>query len=253
MSGKAAGAGALAATTLSLALAPVLPVAGAAPATQPDAAKRTVTTRLSDEQRLSRWAYPARRASIRTAPSTSGRTIAQLRLQTEDGLPETYLLLDRREGPGGQDWVRLRIPARPNGRTGWVPRDALGDFHQVRTALLVDRKRLRVTVRRSGKLVASFPIGIGKRGTPTPAGRFWIREKFQIAAVGGVYGPRALGTSAYAPYLTDWPNGGVVGFHGTNQPGLVPGRPSHGCIRLRNGDIMRLYRLVPVGTPVHVV
>ena len=44
----------------------------------------------------------------------------------------------------------------------------------------------------------------------------------------------------------------MIGFHGTNQPGLIPGRPSHGCIRLRNHDIARFYRLVPVGTPVRI-
>jgi lipoprotein-anchoring transpeptidase ErfK/SrfK len=45
----------------------------------------------------------------------------------------------------------------------------------------------------------------------------------------------------------------VVGLHGTNQPGLIPGRPSHGCIRLRNADILRLYKLAPKGTPIDIV
>ena len=211
-----------------------------------------VVTRLSDEAKLSRWAYPAREAFVRTEPSEQARVIDRLRILTEDRLPETYLLLERSVGPGEQDWVRLRVPGRPNGRTGWVPRDALGSFHRVRTAITVDRRRLRVTLRRRGRVVFRAPVGIGKGSTPTPAGRFWIREKFRVAGGGGVYGPRALGTSAYAPGLTDWPSGGVVGFHGTNQPGLIPGRPSHGCIRLRNEDIVRFYRLVPVGTPVRI-
>ncbi|MDP1846265.1 MAG: L,D-transpeptidase [Solirubrobacteraceae bacterium] len=222
--------------------------AGAVAAPSADGA---VVTRLSDEATLSRWAYPAREALVRTAPSDQARVIARLRILTEDRLPETYLLLQRREGPGAGDWVRLRVPGRPNGRTGWVPRDALGSFHRVRTAVTVDRRRLRVTVRRRGRVVFRAPVGIGTPSTPTPAGRFWVREKFRVAG-GGVYGPRALGTAAYAPRLTDWPSGGVVGFHGTNQPGLIPGRPSHGCIRLRNHDIRRFYRLVPVGTPVRI-
>ena len=67
-----------------------------------------------------------------------------------------------------------------------------------------------------------------------------------------IYGTHAIGTSAYAPSLSDWPGGGVVGLHGTNQPGLIPGRPSHGCIRLRNRDIQRLYRLASRGTPIRV-
>ena len=103
-----------------------------------------------------------------------------------------------------------------------------------------------------GSVVFRAPVGIGKASTPTPAGRVWIREKFRVEASWRLYGPRALGTSAYAPGLTDWPSGGVVGFHGTNAPGLVPGRPSHGCMRLRNADILRFYDLVQVGTPLRI-
>lgn len=233
------------------AAAPAPSAGGSAPG--PAVAPAVTTTRLSDEVRLSRWAYPARRANIRSAPRQSARTVAHLRLQTEDGFPDVYLLLERQQRRGGQDWVRVRIPARPNGQTGWVPRDALGDFTIVTTSLLVERARHRVTVRKAGRVVATFPIGVGKASTPTPAGRFWIREKFVVTGAGGVYGPRAMGTSAYAPHLTDWPNGGVVGFHGTNEPGLVPGNPSHGCIRLHNRDILRMYQLVPLGTPLRIV
>ena len=46
--------------------------------------------------------------------------------------------------------------------------------------------------------------------------------------------------------------GGFVGIHGTNRPDLIPGRVSHGCIRMRNRDILRLSRLTPVGTPVTI-
>jgi lipoprotein-anchoring transpeptidase ErfK/SrfK len=67
---------------------------------------------------------------------------------------------------------------------------------------------------------------------------------------GGIYGVYAFGTSAYSPTLTDWPGGGIVGIHGTNQPALIPGRISHGCVRVRNRDITRLRRMMPLGTPV---
>ena len=66
------------------------------------------------------------------------------------------------------------------------------------------------------------------------------------------YGPVAFGTTARSPTQTDWPGGGFIGIHGTNQPGLVPGRVSHGCIRMRNRDVLRLARLMPVGTRLSV-
>jgi lipoprotein-anchoring transpeptidase ErfK/SrfK len=71
---------------------------------------------------------------------------------------------------------------------------------------------------------------------------------------GGVnaYGPIAFGTSAQSQTLTDWPAGGFVAIHGTNEPGLIPGRPSHGCIRLRNPDLVRLARPLPIGTPLEI-
>jgi len=67
------------------------------------------------------------------------------------------------------------------------------------------------------------------------------------------YGPLAFGTSARSATLTDWPAGGFVGIHGTNQPSLIPGRISHGCIRLRNADILRLDRLMSPETPLWIV
>jgi lipoprotein-anchoring transpeptidase ErfK/SrfK len=66
------------------------------------------------------------------------------------------------------------------------------------------------------------------------------------------FGPLAFGTSARSAVLPDWPGGGFVGVHGTDRPDLIPGRVSHGCIRMRNVDIVRLGRLMPVGTPVTI-
>ena len=88
-------------------------------------------------------------------------------------------------------------------------------------------------------------------GTPTPSGRFWVRERLSNLGGNPAYGPFAFGTSAYSR-LSDWPGGGVVGIHGTNQPGLIPGRPSHGCVRVPNGKIMKLKGVMPVGTPIWI-
>jgi lipoprotein-anchoring transpeptidase ErfK/SrfK len=95
-------------------------------------------------------------------------------------------------------------------------------------------------------------VAVGRRGAPTPAGRFYVRDRLSRYARTPAYGPIAFGTSATSPTLTDWPAGGFVGIHGTDRPDLVPGRVSHGCIRLRNRDILRLARLMPVGTPVRI-
>jgi lipoprotein-anchoring transpeptidase ErfK/SrfK len=119
--------------------------------------------------------------------------------------------------------------------------------------LVINRHTLRATLFRRGKRIFRAPVGVGTPSTPTPGGHFWVREKFRVRAAGhSIYGPYAFGTAAYA-VLSDWPGGGVVGIHGTGQPGLVPGRPSHGCIRMHNWDIRRLFRLMPRGTPIRIL
>jgi hypothetical protein len=207
--------------------------------------------RLSDERGETRWAYPQRRARVRSRPSGRSRTVTRLHLLTEDKFPELYVVLSRWVDPRGNEWMKIRLPMRPNGRTGWVPRSALSELNLVRKHIVVDKRRLRVTLYDRGRVRFRARVGVGKKGTPTPSGSFYIREKFKVHGV-PLYGTHAIGTSAYAPTLSDWPGGGVVGMHGTNQPGLIPGRPSHGCMRLKNRDIARLYRLAPRGTPIHI-
>jgi hypothetical protein len=209
------------------------------------------SVRLTDGRTFAHWAHPVRRAPVRRSPSKTSRQVARVHFLTEDRFPEVYPVLRRFTDRGGRTWLRIRIPMRPNGRTGWVRESALGPLYRVKTRLVVDRRSLRATLFRSGRRIWRSPVGVGKPSTPTPGGNFWIREKFRVANSGGLYGPAAFGTGDYSR-LSDWPGGGVIGIHGTNEPHLIPGRPSHGCVRVPNRAISRLYRLMPIGTPMQV-
>jgi hypothetical protein len=202
---------------------------------------------------ISAWAYPVEPSVIRKNPAASAAETGRLRFTTELGNAEVYEISAQVTGAAdGDSWVRIDVPGRPNGRFGWVRADTLGVQHRVTERLIVSRAKLRVTLFRGSNKVFSAPAGIGKAGTPTPAGTFYIREGMKIPGGGGDYGPFAFGTSAYSPGLSDWPLGGVIGIHGTNQPDLIPGRISHGCIRLRKPDILRLRRLLGVGARVRI-
>jgi hypothetical protein len=179
--------------------------------------------------------------------------VGRLHFLTEDGQAEVYMALrEKRVARTGVSWIELSLPQRPNGVTGWVTASALGPLHMVGGRLVISRSQFRATLYdQAGRVIWSARVGVGDASLPTPAGHFYVREK--LRSIGSpVYGPYAIGTSAYAPKLSDWPGGGVIGVHGTDQPQLIPGDPSHGCVRLRNRDITRLWHLIAIGTPIDI-
>jgi lipoprotein-anchoring transpeptidase ErfK/SrfK len=197
------------------------------------------------------WA-PVRHAVVaRAEPRRNAPVVAPLATSTPEGTANIVLVLGRAEDAEGRVWLHVRLAARPNNRTGWVPRAAIGGYRAVRTRLVVELGRFRATLYREGRPVFRAAIGVGKPAWPTPVGKFYVRNKVRDFG-SPMYGPVAFGTSATSPVLTDWPAGGFIGIHGTDEPELLPGRVSHGCIRMRNDDILRLARLMPVGTPLTI-
>jgi lipoprotein-anchoring transpeptidase ErfK/SrfK len=206
---------------------------------------------LSGLAQVSFWSPVRRSTAVHVRTNQSAAVIARLSTRTPEGTRNIVLILDRRRDAQGTLWVRARLPILDNA-VGWVPRSALGGYGVVSTHLVVDLARLTATLYRNGKRIFEAQVGVGRSENPTPTGKFYIRNKLTKYA-NAFYGPVAFGTSARSPTLTDWPAGGFVGIHGTNRPGLLPGRISHGCIRLRNADILVLERLMPVGTPLTIV
>src|SRR4051812_38662081 len=207
--------------------------------------------RLSDERTLTRWASALEPTPIRRAPRPDAASLARLRYYTEDRLPEIYVGLEQAVGADGRAWIRVRIPRRPNGTTGWVPRAALNGWHVSTAFLAIDRRGHEAVLYRGSRAVWRSRVGVGKPGTPTPTGRYYVRERIRNLAGNPSYGPVAFGTSAYSR-LSDWPGGGVIGIHGTDEPRLIPGAVSHGCVRVPNRAIRRLARLLSVGTPIRI-
>jgi hypothetical protein len=206
---------------------------------------------LGGSPHLTVWTILVRPTTARARPDADARPVARLRRRTPEGTPNSLVPLGRASDEHGHVWVRARLPVLPNGTTGWIRRRALGAYQRVRTHLVVDLDRLTATLLRHGRRVLRADVGVGQPRWPTPRGEFHIRNRL-TGYRSPFYGPVAFGTSARSPQLTDWPAGGFVGIHGTDRPDLVPGRVSHGCIRMRNDDILRLARLMPVGTPVTI-
>lgn len=202
-------------------------------------------------QRVWHFAPVRRSVGARSAPGAAGHVVALLETDTPEDTTNIVLVTAQRRVVDERLWLQVRLPALPSTPTGWVPRDALGGYGTVTTHLVIDLDRLTASLLDRGRTVLRARVGVGQPAWPTPTGDFYIRNRLTRYA-SPAYGPLAFGTSARSPTLTDWPAGGFIGIHGTDRPDLLPGRVSHGCIRLRNEDIVELGRRMPIGTPVTI-
>ena len=193
------------------------------------------------------WANVA----VRSAPRRDAAVVARLTQFRPDYRPRTILALDERRNAAGQPtWYRVSVPGRPNGRTGWIPA-AAASVAPVDRWLVVYRGSRKFELYVDGRLRRTGPIAVGAPGMETPLGLFYVQSRF-VPSKYPILGAFAFETSGYSK-LSDWPGGGVVGVHGTNTPWLIGQAVSHGCVRLRNSDVLALRKLVRVGTPVRIV
>jgi lipoprotein-anchoring transpeptidase ErfK/SrfK len=189
-----------------------------------------------------------RRTAVYRTPD--GRVLARFGRLNQNQVPTVFAVVSQRDTRRcAPAWYRVQLPMRPNGITGWIKASAVRVL-PVDTKILIHVQAMRLELLRRGRVVFRTPISTGEPATPTPIGRFYVKERLVPADPNGPYGPAALGTSAYSPVLKNWAQGGPVGIHGTDDPSAI-GRPaSHGCIRLPNAAMRRLFALTPAGTPV---
>ena len=121
-------------------------------------------------------------------------------------------------------------------------------------AILLDLSDREIALLRDGKAVNRWPVVIGAPETPTPVGRFQVQTKvinpvYQSTSSGQVKGVGALGYR-WIGFHSKGPN--AFGIHGTPWPWWVDARAavSHGCVRMRNEHIEKLFAAVEIGTPV---
>jgi lipoprotein-anchoring transpeptidase ErfK/SrfK len=154
-------------------------------------------------------------------------------------------------GPDNE-WLRVRLPGRPNGHSGWISVNrtrAASTTWRIRVAL--DSRR--VLVFHEGRLVRRFPAIVGKPSTPTPRGNFFVEEALRLRRwESGA--PFALATSARSNVLQEFDGGpGQIALHGTdNLSGALGTAVSHGCVRLGTRAIAWLASRIGAGVPVTI-
>lgn len=189
--------------------------------------------------------------AVRTKPDHTSKATGVLQPVAPLGGGPTILLVLERRVVNDQEWVRLLLPRRPNGSSGWVVSDVLR-FRENPMRIVIDQSERRTYVYRKGLLVLLVRNAIGTPQTPTPIGRFAIAEKV-LTSPNGFLGPVVLVTTGFSETLNEYAGGnGRFAMHGTSLPQLIGTRASHGCIRHSNASILRISRLVAPGTPVTI-
>lgn len=155
----------------------------------------------------------------------------------------------------GKQWLKVRLPNRPNGNSGWLPRDRVSLTHSP-NYLVVDRSRkILVIYGRRGKRQARFRVVVGKPGTPTPVGLFALYDRVRQIDPRGFLGPWAVPLTAHSEKLRRFDGGnGLVALHGRAGASLydpLGSARSHGCVRMNNSRIRQVIKLT-MGTAVRI-
>ena len=181
-------------------------------------------------------------------PDVKAPVLTKLGKTNVNGYP-TLVLVSSVRDVRGVTWYRVYVAMRPNESRGWVREGSLA-FYITTSKIVIRLSTRRLSVVQNGAVVRTYRVAVGQPGLATPTGTYFVNQKLRPSSPGGPYGVLALGTSAFQPKLAYWPQGGPVGIHGTNEPWLIGKAISHGCVRMRNKDILAVSRMVPAGSPV---
>jgi lipoprotein-anchoring transpeptidase ErfK/SrfK len=231
------------------------PAEPAAPAPTTAAAAKPAAPRAGPVHLGNARAYVALATTdvtVRSRPG-GGRVVGLFTQTTPWGSPTPFLVREARRTAGGETWLKVLLPRRPNGSSGWLLRDQVR-LRPVDYSVEVDLSARTVRLLRGGRALRSWRAGVGRAWTPTPTGSFFVTVKLRPPQISSIYGAWALGLSGYSEVHEQFGTGdGQIALHGTNNPGRDLGREvSNGCVRLDNQAIGTLADTLPLGTPVTI-
>jgi hypothetical protein len=187
---------------------------------------------------------PGAREAMWSAPGHG--FVETLGPRTEFGSPVILSIVRTRPG-----WLGVTSAEMPNGRLGWIRRDPRRvDVYWTKYSLHANLSALRLSLHYGRTTVARFLVTVGAPESETPTGRFGITDALRFDE-SPFYGCCALALSGRQTHLpASWIGGNRLAIHGT--PGPVGGDESLGCIRATDETMRRLFRRVPLGTPVFI-
>jgi lipoprotein-anchoring transpeptidase ErfK/SrfK len=244
LAGVLAGCSSNSASPVDLPSTPTSVVApGAAPTVAPNPDMPTSTTAVATGPSVAVFAQPGDPAPLRNEPNPW-----LYNNEPDAKVPLVYLVKEDK----GDGWLEVYLSTRPNGSTGFIRRDQVTlEANPYRLEVRLGEFNLKAY--KGTQLIMDTKVALGADDAPTPGGLYFLNVLIESLDPG--YGPYAFGLSGYSEKITSFNGGdGQLGLHGTDRPELIGTRVSHGCIRLRNEDIVKLKELpLPLGTPIQIL
>ena len=185
-------------------------------------------------------------------PALDSRRIELVRAHRPLTGERTMLPVIRATIVDGARWLKVRLPGRPNGATGWIERRSTF-ASATRWHIVVDLTHRRVTIYLAGRRVRTAEAVVGKPSTPTPRGQFFVEESVLLSSA-DAGAPFALALSARSDVLQEFDGGpGQIALHGlANIGGVLGSAASHGCVRLGSDTMRWLVDRIGPGVPVTI-
>jgi hypothetical protein len=176
-----------------------------------------------------------------------GRKRIELSPKTEWGSDRVLGVVLRRG-----DWIAVQAPELGNGELGWM-RANEARLDCVTWSMHADLSRRLLYIRRNGDVVRRFQIAIGRRGNPTPKGRFSVTDKLRVTDAGSPYGCCVLALTGHQTRLPPgWPGGDRLAIHATEELSSIGKPASLGCMRITSVQARWLIKTMPLGAPLFV-
>jgi lipoprotein-anchoring transpeptidase ErfK/SrfK len=124
--------------------------------------------------------------------------------------------------------------------------------------IAINRTKRTLTLYSGKALIRKYPIAIGRDSYRTPQGKFYVYLKRKNPYwTGGRHAEPVAGGSPKNPLGKRWiglspGKGNYYGIHGNNSPYSIGQAVSKGCIRMINTDVLGLYNMVSIRTPVWI-
>jgi lipoprotein-anchoring transpeptidase ErfK/SrfK len=134
----------------------------------------------------------------------------------------------------------------------WAQNPVPTDGEQQNRVVLVSLVDRKLAVIDNGVVIATFQVAVGAKVSPSPTGEFTIVSRVTNPTY--YHRGTVIPTGKDNPVGTRWVGLTLKGYgiHGTNAPGSIGRAASHGCIRLRNRDMERLFTMLRIGDVVKI-